>query len=113
MSNAMRSAVPAVVTDSSMTTIGTGTTYSLSTSSVGGITTTAVPAPTHAGTLLTKRTGTTQDVEGAVYGFLRAMRTLGHTNVRPEDVSRALGISVSAAMASLQALEGKGVRRSK
>jgi hypothetical protein len=55
----------------------------------------------------------TPNVESAVYAYVRAMRTLGHTNVRSENVSRALQISLSAAMAALQALEDKGVRRSK
>src|ERR1700730_6634928 len=54
-----------------------------------------------------------KDIKGAVYAYVQAMRTLGHMHVRSEQVSRALGISSSAAMAALQALEGKGVRRSK
>jgi hypothetical protein len=55
----------------------------------------------------------TPNIESAVYAYVRAMRTLGHTHVRSENVSRALQISLSAAMAALQALEDKGVRRSK
>jgi hypothetical protein len=58
-------------------------------------------------------TPTSKDIEGAVYAYVRAMRALGHTRVRSENVSRALQISLSAAMAALQALEDKGVRRSK
>jgi hypothetical protein len=54
-----------------------------------------------------------KDLEGAVYAYLQAMRSLGRTHVTPEDVASALGIPALSAMAALTALKNKGVRRSK
>jgi CRP-like cAMP-binding protein len=54
-----------------------------------------------------------KDLEGAVYAYLQAMRSLGRTHITPEDVASALGLSTSSAMAALTALKSKGVRRSK
>jgi hypothetical protein len=53
------------------------------------------------------------DLEGAVYTYLRAMRSLNRTHVSPEDVANALAIPVSTAMAALTSLKAKGVRRSR
>jgi hypothetical protein len=53
------------------------------------------------------------DVKGAVYTYLQAMRALKRTHVTPDDVASALGISLSSAMAALTLLKSKGVRRTK
>lgn len=53
------------------------------------------------------------DLEGAVYTYLQAMRALKRTYVTADDVASALGISLSSAMAALTSLKSKGVRRTK
>jgi len=57
--------------------------------------------------------GPTNDpaVERAVYTHIQALRSLGQERVTPEEVSRALNISVGAATNALRQLASKGVRQ--
>jgi hypothetical protein len=54
-----------------------------------------------------------RNITNAVYAHLQAMRSLGHTRVSPENVSKALGISFGAVLVAMKSLESKGVRRVK
>jgi hypothetical protein len=47
-------------------------------------------------------------IERAVYAYLRVVRSLGRKHIRPEDVASALGISATVALVALTALRDKG-----
>jgi hypothetical protein len=51
-----------------------------------------------------------KDVEKAVYGYLRAIRALGRTDLNVSDVAAALNIAVPLVIAALGALRSKGVK---
>lgn len=50
------------------------------------------------------------DVVNAVYGYIRAVRTLGRKSVNTVDISRALGIAERDVERAVSALKDKGVK---
>jgi hypothetical protein len=52
-----------------------------------------------------------KSVEAAVYGFVRAVRALGKTQINTADIAKALGLPVSKVDEVLPKLIGKGIRR--
>lgn len=50
------------------------------------------------------------DVEAAVYGYIQAIRALGRTSVRTDEIVRALNISLATVERVLPALLLRGVR---
>jgi hypothetical protein len=54
--------------------------------------------------------GPSKDVEKAVYGYVRAVRALGRTEINVSDISRALNLSESAVVQALGALRSKGIK---
>ncbi len=55
-------------------------------------------------------TRTQKEIEAAVYAYIRAMRTLGHTHVDSSAVAQALSLSVTDVEAAMRNLSDKGVR---
>ena len=51
-----------------------------------------------------------EQLENAVYGYMRAIRALGRTTVDVAEVSRALNITIPQVQSTLPALLTKGVR---
>jgi hypothetical protein len=51
-----------------------------------------------------------KDVETAVYGYVRAVRALGRTEVVVSDISKALDIPEPVVIQALTALRSKGVK---
>ncbi len=50
------------------------------------------------------------DIEGAVYAYIRAVRALGKTSVNSVDISRALSLPLGNVEQAIQGLRGNGVR---
>ena len=57
-----------------------------------------------------RRRSVPKKVENAVYGYIRAVRALGHTYVNSLEVARALSLPVTDVEAAMQNLSDKGVR---
>jgi hypothetical protein len=51
-----------------------------------------------------------KNVENAVYAHIQAVRALGRTQIEPEEIARALGLSVSQVQGTIAALRSKGVK---
>jgi hypothetical protein len=51
-----------------------------------------------------------KEIERAVYGYVRAVRALGRTELVVSDISRALNIAEPAVVQALTALRSKGVK---
>ena len=51
-----------------------------------------------------------KNIESAVYAHIQAVRALGRTQIEPEEIARALGLSVSQVQGTIAALKGKGVK---
>lgn len=54
-----------------------------------------------------------KNIENAVYGHIRAVRTLGRTEILPSEIASALSIPMPAVVQALTALQSKGVKFSK
>ncbi len=106
MNSTVRNTGPAAVTDNSATTVATGITFGHSTSSVGMATFT-VQGPSK-GSIGTGHTA--KNVENAVYGHLRVMRTLGRTRVDSSEISQALQLPRHLIEQALNNLTKKGVK---
>jgi predicted Rossmann fold nucleotide-binding protein DprA/Smf involved in DNA uptake len=52
----------------------------------------------------------TKKIESAVYAHIQALRALGRTQVEPQEIARALGLSVSQVQNTIAALKSKGVK---
>lgn len=57
----------------------------------------------------TERNG--KNIETAVYTYVRALRTLGKTQVNTAEIARALGVPVSSVDRVLSKLSERGIRR--
>jgi hypothetical protein len=51
-----------------------------------------------------------KELENAVYGYIRALRALGRTEVTSTEIAQALGISTTAVQQVLSSLQKKGVK---
>ena len=51
-----------------------------------------------------------KNVESAVYAHIQAVRALGRTHIEPQEIARALGLSVSQVQGTIAALKSKGVK---
>jgi hypothetical protein len=51
-----------------------------------------------------------KNVESAVYAHIQAVRALGRTQIEPQEIARALGLSVSQVQGTIAALKSKGVK---
>jgi hypothetical protein len=63
----------------------------------------------HAAPTPPAETETTRDVEGAVFGYIRAIRALGRMHVSTDEIARALGLSLAEVQGTLAALRSRGV----
>ena len=50
------------------------------------------------------------DIEGAVFAYIKAVRALGQTSVNSVDISRALSLPLGEVDQAMKGLRGKGVR---
>ena len=50
------------------------------------------------------------DIEGAVFAYIRAVRALGQASVNSVDISRALSLPLGEVEQAMKGLRGKGVR---
>jgi hypothetical protein len=50
-------------------------------------------------------------IENAVYAHIQAVRALGRTQIEPQEIARALGLSVPQVLSTIQALKQKGVKQ--
>ncbi len=57
-----------------------------------------------------RRRLTSKGVENAVYGYIRAIRALGRTNITTGEISRALEIPLEQVDAAVSNLKNKGVK---
>lgn len=55
-------------------------------------------------------TRSNNDIEGAVFAHIKAVRTLGQASVNSVDISRALSLPLGEVEQAMQGLRGKGVR---
>ena len=53
----------------------------------------------------------TQNIEGAVFAHIKAVRALGHTEVNTDQIAAALSVPVSAVNAAITKLRDKGVKQ--
>jgi hypothetical protein len=51
-----------------------------------------------------------KDIEKAVYGYLRALRAIGRTELNVSDIAEALHIATPLVIGALNALRSKGVK---
>jgi hypothetical protein len=65
------------------------------------------------GSLATKKGGPSRNIESAVYGYIRAMRTLGRTSLNTDEIATALGLSKEQVNMSVKELRNKGVKLAK
>jgi hypothetical protein len=49
-------------------------------------------------------------LESAVYAHIQAVRALGRTQIEPQEIARALGLTVAQVQGTIQALKAKGVK---
>ncbi len=50
------------------------------------------------------------DIEGAVFAYIQAVRALGQTSVNSVDIARALNLPLGEVEKAMKGLRGKGVR---
>lgn len=50
-------------------------------------------------------------IESAVYAHIQAVRALGRTQIEPQEIARALGLSLAQVTNTIQALKQKGVKQ--
>jgi len=62
---------------------------------------------------VTSRTASVKRIENAVYGHIRAVRTLGRTEMLPSEIAVALGIPTADVLKALTSLQSKGVKFNK
>jgi predicted Rossmann fold nucleotide-binding protein DprA/Smf involved in DNA uptake len=58
-----------------------------------------------------KRRVESKRIESAVYAHIQAVRALGRTQIEPQEIARALGLSVQQVQSTVQALKQKGVKQ--
>lgn len=92
----------------SSNTSSTATSYRVSTKSVGGEST-KIP---NTSTSAPKKTAASFDkaVENAVYGYIRAIRALGRTDVNTAEIAKALAIPLKQVDLAASKLRNKGVK---
>ena len=54
--------------------------------------------------------GTTRQIENAVYAYIQAIRTLGRTQVNTLEIAKGLNLTAAVVEKTLAALEKKGVK---
>jgi hypothetical protein len=91
-------------THAAMTTIGTGTSYIISTTTAGAVHTVQ---GTSQGPISTK---TMKNIESAVYSHIQAVRALGRTRTDTSEIARALGLTQSTVEKTISSLTQRGVR---
>jgi hypothetical protein len=115
MNSPVRRTIPGPMTQATVTTTGTTTTYSASTftSTLGGAYTIQVPLtesiPASHRVRIKQPLGKV-DIESAVYAHIQAMRALGITRTDTSEIARALGLDTAAVEKSIPALTQKGVK---
>ena len=75
-----------------------------------GTVTLSVPAKKSARAMVADQAVKSKKIESAVYAHIQAVRALGRTQIEPEEIARALGLSVSQVHGTLAALKSKGVK---
>jgi hypothetical protein len=80
---------------------------SVSTTTTAGSVTFTISGPAYAAPA---RAVTPKQIENAVYAHIQAVRALGRTQIAPEEIARALGLSLSEVQGTIAALRQKGVK---
>lgn len=99
-----------------MTSANTGplTMFPSSSVTVSTVTPTTVTATVSVGAkstvTVTARKISASDLQEAIYAHIQAIRALGKTRVTPEEIARALDLSVSTVEGAVAALQSKGIR---
>ena len=57
-----------------------------------------------------RRRSAPKEVENAIYGYIRAMRALGHTSIVSTDISDALNLPIRDVERAMRRLRSRGVR---
>jgi predicted Rossmann fold nucleotide-binding protein DprA/Smf involved in DNA uptake len=59
----------------------------------------------------THRKVESKKIERAVYAHIQAVRALGRTQIEPQEIARALGLSVQQVLSTIHTLKQKGVKQ--
>ncbi len=95
------------MTQTPLTTVGSGSSEQVSISLSG---TSSSDSQVVRDTGYRRPTRPKNDIEGAVFAYIKAVRALGKTSVNSVDISRALALPLGEVEQAIQGLRGKGVR---